>query len=225
MILKEVIGALKKAGTAQNRKVCARHGVTDAMYGVSFAKLNALKKKIKQNHVLAEKLWNTENHDARILACMIGDPVQMDRELLDAWVGVINNYVLGDQFSGFAAKSGFAHSCIEDWTMDEREFVAQVGWNVVSLFAVHRDDLDDLFFVPWLSIAAREIHERPNRVRHAMNQAVIAIGCRSEALREQALAVSERIGKVQVDHGKTGCKTPDAAGYINRTWLRKRAKQ
>ena len=224
MTLQETLAALKKAGTTQNRKIYARHGVTDDMYGVSFAELKLLKKNIKQDHSLALKLWGTGNHDARMLACMIGDPVQMDRELLEAWAAVIDNYVLGDQFSGFASRSGFAHSCIEDWTMDEREFVAQAGWNIVSLFAVHRNDLDDLFFIPWLSIVMRDIHDRPNRVRHAMNQAVIAIGCRSEALRIQALEVSARIGKVQVDHGKTGCKTPEAAGYIGRTWDRKRKR-
>ena len=37
MTLKQALAALERAGTAQNRKVYARHGVRDPMYGVSFA--------------------------------------------------------------------------------------------------------------------------------------------------------------------------------------------
>jgi hypothetical protein len=50
-----------------------------------------------------------------------------------------------------------------------------------------------------------------------MNQAVIGIGVRNDALRRLAVAAAKRIGKVEVDHGETGCKTPDAAAYIEKT--------
>ena len=38
------------------------------MFGVSYAALGKLKRKIKVDHELAEKLWATGNHDARIAA-------------------------------------------------------------------------------------------------------------------------------------------------------------
>ena len=37
------------------------------------------------------------------------------------------------------------------------------------------------------------------------------------ALAAVATAAADRIGKVEVDHGGTGCKTPDAASYIAKT--------
>ena len=36
----------------------------------------------------------------------------------------------------------------------------------------------------------------------------------NETLEEKALSVAQKVGKVVVDHGETGCKTPDAAEYI-----------
>ena len=57
-----------------------------------------------------------------------------------------------------------------------------------------------------------------------MNQAVIAIGCRSAALRKSATAAAKRIGKVEIDHGNTACKTPDAAEYIDKAWSHATAK-
>lgn len=34
--------------------------------------------------------------------------------------------------------------------------------------------------------------------------------------------MAARIGKVEVDHGETGCKTPDAAVYIRKTLERRK---
>jgi len=67
-----------------------------------------------------------------------------------------------------------------------------------------------------LAALDRGIHQAPNWTRHAMNNALIAIGGYRTELREEALAAAGRIGRVVVDHGKTNCKTPDAAAYIGR---------
>ena len=45
---------------------------------------------------------------------------------------------------------------------------------------------------------------------------MIAIDLRPK-LQKKAIAAAKRIGKVEVDHGETGCKTPDAASYIAKT--------
>jgi len=55
-----------------------------------------------------------------------------------------------------------------------------------------------------------------------MNGAVISIGVCKPALHEKAIAAATRIGKVMVDHGETGCTTPDAAAYIDKAVTRKR---
>ena len=66
----------------------------------------------------------------------------------------------------------------------------------------------------------REIHTRKNRVRYSTNNALIAIGARSSRLEKKALAIAKKIGRVEVDHGETGCKTPDAASYIPKARAR-----
>jgi hypothetical protein len=54
-----------------------------------------------------------------------------------------------------------------------------------------------------------------------MNASLIAIGIRNTELKMKALASSQKIGKVKVDHGDASCKTPIASDYIEKTWLRK----
>ena len=97
--LKGVLTELGRCGTAQNRKVYARHGVGPKMFGVSFANLERLKKTLGVNHALARELWSTGNHDARILATKIADPEKLSLRDIDAWVKDLDNYVIADAFS------------------------------------------------------------------------------------------------------------------------------
>jgi len=224
MTLKETLAALKKAGTAQNRKVYVRHGVGVDQYGVSYAELGRLKKAIKTDHDLALALWATGNHDARVLACMVADPEAIGSRELDAMARELDNYVLTDAFSVLVAKSPHREKKFAAWRNRRHEWTAAAAWNVLAALANHADERPDAFFHEPLDAIAREIHGRPNRVRHSMNQALISIGVRSDALRQRAEAVAARVGRVEVDHGATGCKTPDARAYIAKT-LAHRAKR
>ena len=58
-----------------------------------------------------------------------------------------------------------------------------------------------------------------------MNSALIGIGMRSPAFEKKAIAAAGRIGKVEVDHGETGCKTPAAAAYIRKAAAHQRSKR
>ena len=55
-----------------------------------------------------------------------------------------------------------------------------------------------------------------------MNGELISIGAFKPALRKRAIEAAKRIGKVEVDHGETSCKTPDEAPYIEKASKRKR---
>jgi hypothetical protein len=50
-----------------------------------------------------------------------------------------------------------------------------------------------------------------------MNNALINIGVRNPKLEKIAIAAAGRIGTVEVDHGETSCKTPEAVSYIKKT--------
>ena len=74
----EILAELESLGSEQARKTYRRHGVGENQFGVSYSALGKLKKRIKTDHELALKLWESGNHDARILATMIADPQQAE---------------------------------------------------------------------------------------------------------------------------------------------------
>ncbi|MHC4941281.1 MAG: DNA alkylation repair protein [Planctomycetota bacterium] len=212
MTRNEVLKELKAMGTAQNRKVYPRHGVKGPAFGVSYANLGKLKKRIKSDQPLAEQLWASGNHDARILATMIADPEAMSAKTLDAWARDLDNYVLTDAFSTMLARTRFAPARADKWASARSEWKAAAAWNICASL-----DRPDAYFEERLAAIEAGIHDARNRVKHSMNQALIGIGVRNANLQGKATAAARRIGKVDVDHGETGCKTPDAAAYIRKT--------
>lgn len=77
MDVETLLRELESRGSAQTRKTYGRHGVRGPMFGVSYKDLGILTRRLKTNHSLALELWETENHDARILATMIADPATL----------------------------------------------------------------------------------------------------------------------------------------------------
>ena len=216
MNLREVCRELRRLGTDQNRKVYGRHGVREPMYGVSFADLRALKKKIETDQPLADKLWASGNHDSRVLATMIADPTEIRAIELEGWLRDLDNYVIADAFSGLVWRTPFARSKAEKWLKSRKEFIGQVGYNLLAYLAMNDEDLPNSYFEDHLKRIQADIHGSANRIRHAMNQALIAVGVRNGGLRRRAVAAARKIGKVEVDHGDTSCKTPDAVAYIKK---------
>jgi len=110
------------------------------------------------------------------------------------------------------------------WLTSKDERVRVAGWTLLGQLAQRDEATPDAFFEQRLAQIERTIHAAANSEREVMNLAIIGIGCRSAGLRKAALATAKRIGKVEVDHGDTACKTPDAAEYIQKTWAHSTAK-
>jgi 3-methyladenine DNA glycosylase AlkD len=224
MTEKEILEELEALGTAQNRKIYKRHGADETVYGVSFANLRKMHKRIKVDHALALKLWETGQLEARLIASMIADPKLTNEALLEAWANDLNSGMVAGEFVDLVSKTSFARAKMEQWSNTEGEWIGRAGWQLLAHLAMKDEGLSDDFFENYLQIIWQEIHTRKNMVRDAMNSALIAIGIRNSNLEKQALAVAANIGKVNVDHGETNCKTPDAAEYIRKTLNRRRQK-
>ncbi|HUU45230.1 MAG TPA: DNA alkylation repair protein [Acidobacteriota bacterium] len=222
MTLDEVIKELKHRGTPQNVKVYRRHGAGDNVFGVSFAHLNHLKRKIWIDHELALQLWDTGNADARSLATMIADPERMTATIANRWVGDVSYYLLADLLAALIARTSFAAAKMDQWMKSKKEYVRQCGYAVLASVLKHGNGVTDTQGRQYLKTIEKEVHTSPNRARHTMNTALIAIGIYLPALTDEAIAAAQRIGPVTVDHGETSCQTPDAVVYIRKALERTR---
>ncbi|OPA13668.1 DNA alkylation repair protein [Bacillus cereus] len=223
MLLEEVMQQLEGYGTEQNRKTYKKHGAKEPLFGVSFANLKLLKKMIKKDHDLAVELWETKNMDAMTLATYILDPKKITTEQLNSWIQDVDYYCLMDVLMTSICTSPIAIERMEEWTKSNDEWIGRAGWSLLANIAIKTKTLHDDFFSPYLEEIKENIHNEKNRKKEAMNSALIAIGIRNEDLERQAIEIASEIGKIEVDHGATSCKTPDAESYIKKA--RERAEK
>ncbi|MBP6703925.1 MAG: DNA alkylation repair protein [Vicinamibacteria bacterium] len=224
MSLNEVMSALEKVGTEQARKTYTRHGGKGPMFGVSFADLKILMKRIKVDHELAQALWNSGNLDARNLAVKVADPLLMSAKDLDAWASDDVARMCGGYVAHLAAEGPHGRSRADAWLAARSAGRRVFGWLLAGVLAMRDEDLPADWFIARLATIEKDIHAAPNAEREAMNGALISIGCRDAGLRKAAMAAAKRIGPVEVDHGDTDCKTPLAADSIEKAWAYSIAK-
>ena len=154
----------------------------------------------------------------------VADPALMTPDRLDRWARGLQARMCGIYVSSLTAEGPHAAQKAKDWLDSDDESLRCAGWGLVGQMAARHETSSDTWFAELLTRIETTIHAAPNDERYAMNQALIEIGGRSAALRDAALAAAERIGKVDVDHGDTSCKTPDAASYIAKTWTHAESK-
>jgi 3-methyladenine DNA glycosylase AlkD len=214
-----ILDELRRLGSEQNQAAYRQQGVEGETLGVSSAALGRLRKRIKWDHALALGLWGTGVHDARVLATMIANPAELEDRTVDAWVRDLDNCVLADAFGKLVAASPLARARMERWVAAKGEWAGRTGWNLVSLLAMNDRELSDGVFEPYLARIERDVRFARSRVRSAMMQALAAIARRGPALEAAAIAAARRIGKIEVDDGETGDRTPDPLTALQGTVL------
>lgn len=219
MTVEEVLRSLESSGTAENRKALMRHGAKPPLFGVNATNLRRLGRIIGFDRDLADALWKTGIPDARHLAIFLVDPKTAPVKLMDNWVSGIDYYFLADHFvRDLVAKSQFADNCLK-WTRSHREWPGRAGYMLLATLLDNGERLGNERLRGFIHAIEYEIHASKNRVRDAMLQALVAIGCHVPALRAEVVVATKNIGMVEVDMGKTKCRKPDVVAEI-KAYLR-----
>ena len=163
---KRVLRELKRLGERRNVEGMARFGiVAKNVYGVSKPRLDELARKIGRNHSLGLALWETGNHDARILAGMIAERKLVTGKQMERWVRDFDNWDVCDG------------TCCHLFVF------AMPAWQKAHSWSRRK----------YLEVIEREAWDERNFVCKAVNWALRNIGKRNLALNRAALASAERI--------------------------------
>lgn len=82
METKDILAQLEALGDEKMRAQNKKRGAGDNQFGVKMGDIRNIAKKLKTNHELALKLWDTENVEARFLATLLIDPKKLSNDEL-----------------------------------------------------------------------------------------------------------------------------------------------
>ena len=192
---KAILAELKRLGSEKNRAGMARFGInTDKAFGISMTTLKPIAKRFKRDHALAEALWASGYHEARLLAVLIEDPKQVTPTQMDAWVADFDSWDVCDQACmRVFARTPYVTAKVKRWARDDREFVRRAAFATIAGYTVHAKKAPDEAYLAFLPIIKRYATDNRNFVRKAVNWALRQIGKHSQALHGPALALAEEL--------------------------------
>ncbi len=199
MTVDEIIKTLELIGTPENIAGMARFAIkTKKAFGVSAPNLKQLAKEIKKQtkdrHSLALELWQTEIHEARIIAYLIENPKDVTEKQMDSWVEDFDNWAICDGTCGHLfCRTDFAYKKVFEWSEREEEFIKRAGICLMAWLAVHDKKAGDEKIAEFLQILEQKADDERNFVKKAVNWSLRQIGKRSLNLNKLAVEAAERI--------------------------------
>lgn len=194
MELQEVLTELRSLGRSGNVEGMKRFGINSrTALGISIPILRNLARQIRKDHLLALALWNTNIHEARLLAIFIADVKLLTEEQMEAWVGDFDSWDICDQACSLFAKHPLAYQKVFEWAEREEEFQKRASFSLIATLAVHDKKADDLKFIQFLPLIELKANDARNFVKKAVNWALRQVGKRNASLMQVASETAGRI--------------------------------
>jgi 3-methyladenine DNA glycosylase AlkD len=195
MTIELVVQELRKRGSSKAREGMSRFGIiTSKALGVSIPQIRDLAKTIGTNHELAQQLWITEIHEARILASMVDDPAKVSENQMEKWAHDFDSWDVVDGCCGnLFDKTQFAIRKAHEWSKRREEFVKRAGFVLMAELAAHDKKASNQKFLDFLPATVREASDERNFVKKAVNWALRQIGKRNAVLNAAAIRTCNAI--------------------------------
>ena len=198
MQYENILKKLKALSNPEAVEGMARFGISsENIYGVSIPNLRKIAKEIGRDHYLAQQLWDSGIHEARILASMIDEANQVTKEQMDAWIRDFDSWDVCDQCCmNLFDKTPMAWEKAIEWTNREKEFEKRAGFTLMACLAWHDKESLDKKFLVLLPAIKREADDDRNYVKKAVNWALRSIGKRNLNLNKKAIETAKEIQKM-----------------------------
>jgi 3-methyladenine DNA glycosylase AlkD len=196
-----VLRELKKLQNPRVRAKMAYFGVrVPKAYGISQPILHVFARRVGKNHALAEQLWSSGIHEARILATLIGEPGKVTAAQMERWAREFDSWDIVDAVCCYLyAGASPAWQQVQAWSSRREEFVKRAAFSLAAYLSYKDKQAPDGRFESFLRVIEREAHDERNFVRKAVNWALRNIGKRNLRLNRSAIRTAERI-RTQESH-------------------------
>jgi len=194
----QILEQLRLLANPDNVAGMARFGITTKnTLGISIYTLRPLAKEIGIDHPMAQELWDSGIHEARILAGYIADPNQMTEAQMERWTADFDSWDVCDQVcSSLFDRTPHAYAKAFEWSARQEEFVKRAGFVLMAALSVHDKKAPDSQLEAFLPVIAREACDGRNFVKKAVNWALRQIGKRNRRLNGLAIESAQAISQL-----------------------------
>lgn len=190
-----ILAELRSMGSEVDRAGMARYGINvERAFGVSVYALREVARRLGTDHALALRLWETGNHEARLLACFVDAPAAVSAEQLEAWSADFDSWDVCDQATtSLFDRTGHAWAKAREWAARDEAWVKRGAFALMAGLAAHDRTSSDRAFTRLLPLIERGALDGRNFVKKAVSWALRNIGKRNRALNQAAVSRAQQI--------------------------------
>lgn len=194
----DILQRLKYLSDPEAIEGMARYGIaTWKAYGISLPNLRKIARETGKDHDLAQRLWEADIRETRILAFMIDIPKMVTEDQMESWVKDFDSWDVCDGCcQDLFGETEFAYQKASEWSSHDKEFIKRAGFVMMAKLAVNDKKADDEKFAEFLSIVKRESSDDRNFVKKAVNWALRQIGKRNLPLNKMAIRTAEEVQQI-----------------------------
>lgn len=191
----QILKRLRAAGSAANVAGMARYGIRPAKaYGVATPTIRAIAKDLRGDTELASALWSSNVLEARMLATMIADPLEIPEQEVERWMSEFDCWSVCDSACiCLLWKTPFAWRKVREWSRRQPEYERRAAFALLAGLAVHDKRATDKQFRAALRLITKAATDDRNFVKKAVNWALRQIGKRNAALSVDAIETAEAL--------------------------------
>jgi 3-methyladenine DNA glycosylase AlkD len=200
----DIIRKLKSLSNPKAVEGMARFGINpENTFGISIPDLRKLAKEIGRYHKLAQELWNSGFHEARILASMVDEPEKVTEKQMENWVKDFDSWDMCDQVCmNLFDKSPIAFKKALKFSDKKKEFERRAGFALMACLAWHDKISPDEKFYKFFDKIKKHSTDERNFVKKSVNWALRQIGKRNINLNELAIKTAREIQKMDSKSAK-----------------------
>jgi len=189
----EVLAALHDVADPTRLPGMARVGIdTTHALGVSVPNIRTIAKQAGRDRGLAEDLWATGIHEARMVAALVAAPDGLSFARMRAWASDLDSWDVADMVADTFASGRHADRAIQAWSRAPHGFTKRCAFSMIARLAVS-SDRPDASFRDLLPLIHRAATDERNEVKKAVNWALRQIGKRNRALHAAAIREAESL--------------------------------
>jgi 3-methyladenine DNA glycosylase AlkD len=192
-----LVAQLHALANPDNVAGMARYGINSrGTLGISIYELRRIAKTVEPSHGVAEDLWRSGIHEARILASYIDRPEWVSEEQVERWVLDFDSWDVCDQVVELFSGTALAYAKAIEWSDRPEEFVKRAAFALIAELAAHDKKANDEKMAQFFPVIVSQATDGRNYVKKAVNWALRNLGKRNSELNRQAIETARQIQQI-----------------------------
>lgn len=192
MNYQEIISQLQDLSSMEYKKNVVKMGIPeDNCLGVSSSELKKLAKKVKKSNELANQLWCTQYHEAKLLAVLLYDPKTISFHEIQSMICDVQSWDLCNFLCKNLITKVKGYEClIPNWVQSNAIYVKRAAFVLMASHIIYDPNISNSIIEQYLIYIEQYSQDHRVHVRKAIAYALKEIGKKNFNYNEKAILLA-----------------------------------